>query len=136
VKEYVLDANALIRYLTNGPGADRVARLFSQVQRGEARLSMSVVNRGEVLYNLARRAGLSQASDALGRIGYLVESIPATEMDANGAAVLRFKHKLGYADCFAAEVALRTGATLVTADPDFAKLGKQLKILSLPRHSP
>jgi hypothetical protein len=30
---------------------------------------------------------------------------------------------------------MRTGATLVTADPEFAKLGKQLKVLALPRHS-
>jgi predicted nucleic acid-binding protein len=39
------------------------------------------------------------------------------------------------ADCFAAELALRTGATLVTADPEFGKLGKQLKVMALPRHS-
>jgi hypothetical protein len=26
------------------------------------------------------------------------------------------------------------GATLVTADPEFSKLGKQLKVLALPRH--
>jgi predicted nucleic acid-binding protein len=38
-------------------------------------------------------------------------------------------------DCYAAELAMRTGATLVTADPEFARLGKQLKILTLPRHS-
>jgi hypothetical protein len=31
---------------------------------------------------------------------------------------------------------MRTGATLVTADPEFAKLGKQLKVLALPRYSP
>jgi predicted nucleic acid-binding protein len=41
---------------------------------------------------------------------------------------------LGYADCFAAALAMRRDATLVTADPDFVKLGKQLKILALPRH--
>jgi predicted nucleic acid-binding protein len=42
---------------------------------------------------------------------------------------------LGLTDCFAAELAMRTGATLVTSDPEFAKLGKQLKVLALPRHS-
>jgi hypothetical protein len=30
---------------------------------------------------------------------------------------------------------MRTGATLVTADPEFGKLGKQLKVMALPRHS-
>jgi hypothetical protein len=27
------------------------------------------------------------------------------------------------------------GATLVTADPEFVKLGKRLKVLALPRHT-
>jgi hypothetical protein len=30
---------------------------------------------------------------------------------------------------------MRMNATLVTADPDFEKVGKQLKVLALPRHS-
>jgi predicted nucleic acid-binding protein len=51
------------------------------------------------------------------------------------AGILRIRYKLGLADCFAAELAMRKGATLVTADPDFAKLGKQLKLLALPRHT-
>jgi predicted nucleic acid-binding protein len=50
-------------------------------------------------------------------------------------ALLRIRYKLGLADCFAAELAMRTGATLVTSDPELAKLGKQLKVLALPRHS-
>jgi predicted nucleic acid-binding protein len=42
---------------------------------------------------------------------------------------------LGYADCYAAALAMRMDATLVTTDLDFAKLGKKLKLLVLPRHS-
>jgi predicted nucleic acid-binding protein len=38
-------------------------------------------------------------------------------------------------DCFAAELAMRTGATLVTADPEFAKLRNKFKILALPEHA-
>jgi hypothetical protein len=30
---------------------------------------------------------------------------------------------------------MRTAATLVTSDPDFERLGKQLKVLALPRHA-
>jgi len=30
---------------------------------------------------------------------------------------------------------MRLRATLVTADPDFERLGKQLKVLALPRHT-
>lgn len=135
MKEYVLGANAVIRYLTKGPGIERLDRLFSQVQKGDARLSISVINRGEALYILARRAGVQQAMETLRIIAHYVESVEITEKHADEAAALKHIYKLGYADCFAAAHAIRTGATLVTADPEFAKFGKQLKILTLPHHS-
>jgi predicted nucleic acid-binding protein len=59
----------------------------------------------------------------------------ADEAVSEAAATVKFHFRLGYADCFAAELAMRMDATLVTTDPDFAKLGKQLKVLALPRHS-
>jgi predicted nucleic acid-binding protein len=135
VKQYVLDANALMRFLQKGPGCDRVSALFRLASRGEARLLISVVNRGEVLYILARRAGIHEASEALTILSGLIELADVHEEEADAAALLKLRYKLGFADCFAAELAIRTGATLVTADPDFVKLGKQLKILALPPHS-
>ena len=135
MKQYVLDANAVIRFLVRGPGIDRLDRLFAQAHRGEASLAISVINQGEALYNLAKRAGMLEAEKTLRTVAYYVEAVDVTEEQANGAAALKFIYKLGYADCFAAELAMRTGATLVTADPDFAKLGKKLKVLALPRHS-
>jgi predicted nucleic acid-binding protein len=135
VKEYVLDANAVIRYLTKGPGIERLDKLFAQAQKGDARLSISVINRGESLYTLARRTGMAAAIEALRIVAHYVESVEIAEKHADAAATLKHAYKLGYADCFAAELAIRTGARLVTADPDFAKLGRQLRVLALPRHS-
>jgi len=134
VRQYVLDANAITRYLTKGSGIEKLDSLFAQARQGDAHLSISVINRGEVLYQLARRAGLQEATKTLQALARSTESVGITEEQADAAAALKFIYKLGYADCFAAELAMRTGATIVTADPDFAKLGKQLKILALPRH--
>jgi len=53
---------------------------------------------------------------------------------ATRAAALKQKHNLGYADAFAAELAIERGAWLVTADPEFSKLEKALSVYSLPRH--
>jgi predicted nucleic acid-binding protein len=39
----------------------------------------------------------------------------------------------GYADSFAAALAIEYGATLVSADPAFEKLEKKLKWMKLPR---
>lgn len=135
MKCYVMDANAVIRYLIKGPGIERLDPLFVQALRGNVRLLISVINRGEVFYNLAKRAGLQQATEAWRTLARYLESVSVSEEHADAAAALKFRYKLGYADCFAADLAMRTGAILVTADPDFVKLGKQLKVLALPRHT-
>jgi predicted nucleic acid-binding protein len=108
MKTYVLDASAVIRYLSHGIGEEKVHALIQRAARSEAHLLISVVNWGEALYSLAKMAGLGKAT-----------------------ATVRFHYRLGYADCYAASLAIRMEATLVTTDPDFAKLGKKLKILSL-----
>ncbi len=135
MKHYVLDANAAIRYLMKGPGIEKLDPLFVRAQRREILMSISVVNRGEILYTLAKRVGTSAAKEALRTLSRYVEPVNVSEEDADSAATLKFHYKMGYADCFAAELAMRMGATLVTADPEFVKLGKPLRILALPRHS-
>jgi predicted nucleic acid-binding protein len=135
VKEYVLDANALVRLFRNAPGADVVDDLVRQAKSGRAHLSISVVNLTEVLYVLARYFGQERALMCVDKARRVADSVSADEQIAIDTGILRIRYKLGLADCFAAELAMRTGATLVTADPEFAKLGKQLKVLALPRHS-
>jgi predicted nucleic acid-binding protein len=56
------------------------------------------------------------------------------ENGASRAGALKQKHSVGYADAFAAELAIERGAWLVTADPEFSKVGKTLAVYSLPRH--
>jgi predicted nucleic acid-binding protein len=135
VKLYVLDANAVMRYLQKGSGFERVRALIELVPKSQVRLLISVINRGEVLYGLGRYAGAQRASEALKTLAGVIEPVDVRQEDADAAAILKLRYKLGFADCFAAELALRVGAILVTADPGFSKLGKQIKILALPRHS-
>jgi predicted nucleic acid-binding protein len=134
LKDYVLDANAVLRYLMKGPGIEILDRIFAQAQRGDATVAMSVINRGEALYTLAKRVGMLAAVEALRALSHYVESVDVSEQLATEAATLKFTYKAGYADCFAAVLAIRRGAILVTADPDFVKFGKLLRILALPRH--
>lgn len=135
MKSYVLDANAIIRFLTRGPSYEKVAALMKKAACGEVWLSVSVINWGEVLYCMARSAGLNKATSDLKALGTVVESVAVDEPGAEAAAALKLHYGLGYADCFAAALALRLKATLVTADPEFAKLGRRLKVLNLTRHA-
>jgi ribonuclease VapC len=133
MKIYVLDAGAVIRYLSHGIGEEKVHTLIQRAARSEARLLISVVNWGEALYSLAKIAGLGKATADLKAMSAFVEPVVADEASADAAATVRYHYRLGYADCYAAALAIRMDATLVTTDPDFAKLGKKLKVLALAR---
>jgi predicted nucleic acid-binding protein len=134
VKEYVLDANALIRYFQNQAGAETIEKLIERAQHEEANLSIAAVNLGEVLYTLAKSIGLDRSMVYIRALGQSVETVPVDQEFALAAATIKFQYKLGYADSIAALLTMRRRGTLVTADPDFIKFGKQLKVLALPRH--
>ncbi len=135
MKEYVLDANALVRLYRDARGAGTVENLIRQARSGNAHLAISVINLSEAACVLAKYFGTDKALRCIEATRGAIEIVAVWERQALDTAVLRLRYKLGLADSFAAELAMRTGATLVTADPDFAKLGKQLKVLALPRHS-
>jgi ribonuclease VapC len=131
MKIYVLDASAVILFLSKGVNYELVAAIVKKAASGDARLAITMVNWGEIIYSMAKRVGLHRATADLKAMNTLVESVAVDEALAEAAATVKFHYKLGYADCFAAAQAMRMEATLVTSDPDFAKLGKKLKLLSL-----
>ena len=134
MKIYVLDASAVIRYLTNGIGEEKVDALIRRSRQREVRLRISMVNWGEALYVLAGMVGLEKATSVLKAMNAYLESVAVDEELAEEAAIIKFHYKMGYADCYAAALAMHMDATLVTSDPEFVKLGKKLKILALPNH--
>ena len=135
MKDYVLDANAVTRYFKvgNASGGEKVQDLFVQAQRNQARLSMSVINMGEVLYVLIRNVGEQRALHYIRVLQHAVTIVEADVAQTIQAATLKHQYKLGYADSFAAALALASKATLVSADPAFESFGKSLKWLKLPR---
>ena len=134
MKVHVLDANALYRYLTGGPGADTVSRLLRDARDAEQPLHMSVVNWGEVYYTIARGAGFAETVRIMDRVKMLPLAIlDADESITTKAAKLKAGHGLPYADCFAAAT-VGSGGVLVTSDAkDFRKI-PGLQILPLPEH--
>lgn len=136
MKGHVLDANALYRFLMNQPGAEVVEGLFKRARDVDATLMISVINWGEVYYNIARRRGFKDAQQVMGRVRLLPLSvISADEPITEAAAQLKARHGLPYADCLAAAIAGRANV-LVTADvKDFKKI-PWLKVLALPQHAP
>ncbi len=135
-RRYVLDANALIALFEARPVASKkVERLLIEALRHDVPLLMSAVNWGEVFYIEWRRHGEAGARAAEMRLQQMPIAVVAVDRErASRAGALKQKYALGYADAFAAELAIERGAWLVTADPEFAKVGKSLSLYSLPRH--
>ena len=135
MKHYILDANALVRFVRGIEGADKVRSIFRQHERGAAQISMSAVNLGEAYYILMRHLGEATTAKTINLTGHVVSFVPVKVALAIEAARIKERYKMGYADSFAAALALRGNRILVSADPDFEKLGKSIKLLRLPSHA-
>ena len=135
-RRYGLDANALIGFFEGRRcTADKVRHLFGEALRHDEPLLLSAVNWGEVFYIAWRRHGEAMAQEVEAKLQELPIAVIAVDRArATRSGTLKQKHGLGYADAFAAELAIAQGSWLVAADPEFSKVGKALVVYSLPRH--
>jgi predicted nucleic acid-binding protein len=135
-RRYVFDANALVGFLEGrSVSAQKVRRLVAEARQDHAILLISAVNWGEVFYVIWRHHGERMARTLAAEVGQLpIKIITADQMRSIRAATIKQKHRLAYADCFAAELAIDQNAALVTSDPDFEKVGKSLRLVPLPQH--
>jgi predicted nucleic acid-binding protein len=130
MKCIVLDASALMTFFEDRPGADKVEEFIRLGVEGKRQLLMSVVNWGEVYYSTWRAKGPGVARKVLEDVAQLPLEIVDADLElTRSAAELRAEHKLPYADCFAAAVAVNRRAPLATSDKDFAHVEKKLEIL-------
>jgi uncharacterized protein len=136
MKVHVLDANALYRFLTAGPGADAVTRLFKEARDAEQPLRMSAINWGEVYYTIARVEGFAETAKIMDRVKLLpLVVLDAGESVTTRAAQLKAGHSLPYADCFAAATAAKADVLVTSDAKDFKKI-PGLHLLPLPEHKP
>ena len=134
MKLHVLDANALYRFLTGGPGADTVNQLFKDARDAEHPLRMSLVNWGEVYYTIAKAEGFAETTKIMDRVKLLpLALLDAGEAVTTRAAQLKAGYGLPYADCFAAATAAKDDI-VVTSDAKDCKKIPGLRVLPLPEH--
>jgi predicted nucleic acid-binding protein len=133
-RTYVLDASAVLDFVEDGAGAERMERLFREAVRGSARLLISVANWGEVFYHQWQQRGEETARRTTAGLSRLsIEIVPVDLAQAMKAGELKAIHKIPYVDCMAAALATLQRATLVTSDRDFEKLGRQFPVLWIVR---
>jgi ribonuclease VapC len=128
-KTIVLDSWAVLAYLEDENPGKQVAEILANAHEHGTSLLMTTINAGEVWYILAREVSETEAERAvtdLKRLG--IQFVDADWNLTRLAAGFKAKHRMSYADCFAAALAKEQKADLVTGDKEFKQLGDQIKI--------
>ncbi|MBP1912208.1 type II toxin-antitoxin system VapC family toxin [Thermococcus stetteri] len=125
----VLDSYAILTYIADEDGADKVEEYLSLARAGKAELYMNVVNLGEIYYILARRKGVEVANLSVA----LFKEEPIKFVSVDGrlsllAGRIKAFHRLSYADAFAVATAIDLNATLVTGDEEFKAVEDNVRI--------
>ena len=123
----VLDSWALLCYLEQEPGFEKMIDLFEKAVESSKPLLMCIVNWGEVYYQIVRRFGDQKAQE----IEQLIQTFPITLVEANKeltreAARIKATKRMAYADCFAVALARLKKAELYTGDPEFRAVEKDV----------
>ena len=125
----VLDSYALIAYFRDEPGAEAVENLLVAAERKDQRLHMTDVNYAEVKYAILKRDGAAAwAAAAKVLPGLPIDFHPTHRALADTAATFKAQYRMSLADAFAAALAKEKKAELVTGDPEFKPLEKEIKI--------
>jgi ribonuclease VapC len=123
----VLDSWAMIGWLQGEePARAKVRELLEQASRGQTKVSMSLINVGEVFYLIAKRHGAAPAERFLADLAVMpIQALLPDRRLILDAARLKSRYSISYADAFAVETARDKNAILVTGDPELWQLSKQ-----------
>ncbi|NCO33913.1 MAG: type II toxin-antitoxin system VapC family toxin [Armatimonadetes bacterium] len=128
-KAVVLDAWAVLAYREDEPGAEEIAELVIEAQNEGVPVMMTTVNVGEVWYILAREVSETEADKAVQELRHLgIQFIDPDWKLTRDAAALKAKHRMSFADCFAAALAKQHKAQLVTGDVEFKQVEGEVQM--------
>ncbi len=128
----VFDSWAIMAYLEDEPSGAKVADMIVDARERSLPLLMSMVNAGEVWYLLARSASAAEADRTIVELRSLGIQLEPVEWSlAREAARYKSRHKMSFADCFAAALAKQKSAQLVTGDHEFDQVSGEVKIIWL-----
>jgi predicted nucleic acid-binding protein len=103
---YVLDSSAILRYLDNDAGAERVAEIIKSHLAGRCAAMISALHWGEIAGITCKGHGKGAMELVLSRLSaFGFEVIPADAERAVGASLIKLKRQISYVDAFGVELA-------------------------------
>lgn len=130
----VFDSWAWMALAMGAYAATQVRSLIHAAADAPYQLWMTTVNVGEIWYSLARSKSPKDADEALETVALAgIRIVPADWALTYRAARFKARHRISYADAFAAALAHQLAVELVTGDPEFRALEGDIKIRWLSR---
>lgn len=128
----VIDSHPVMALLNKEDNYVEVLNFLKNAQKNKAEMIMSSINFGEIYYSVLRLLGEQKAGSLYNMIIAMPISIvsPDIETVIQASKYKAFK-KMSYADCFAAALAKTEGAALLTGDPEFKEVEKEIRIIWL-----
>lgn len=118
MKRYVLDACAVIAFLVDEAGADKVEEKLQQAAKNEIEVHLHTINLLEIFYGFYREKGEVVAQNMMRTVSALpiqIEPNISSELLSN-AGVIKATNNLSLADSIALGFSKTIEASLVTAD--------------------
>jgi len=115
---YILDACALLAFLNDEEGAEKIEDLLNQSATSDISISMSIINLFEVYYGELRDKGAEIAQIILDMVQHYSIKIIDTisEQVFHEAARLKAAHKMSIADCIGLATAIELSGQFVSSD--------------------
>ena len=132
LKNSVLDSYALLAFLFQEKGYEKVLDLFEKAAQADQVLFIAAPNWAEVRYMVERKVGAGRWQEARHKLlGLPLEVVPADLPLAELAGEIKAVKKMSLADCFAAALAKQKKAEIYTGDPEFKTVEKDVKVVWL-----
>lgn len=125
----VFDSWAMMAYLDGEPAAQEVRQVLRKARKKEIRALFSLISYGECLYIIEREQGLQSAQRAIGIIDQLaLHIVPVDRHLVFAAARFKASFRISYADAFSVAVAKLHNGSVMTGDPEFKTVEREVPI--------
>ena len=132
MRKSVLDSYAVLAFLFQEQGHEKVVTLFEKAAEADTNLLIAAPNWAEVRYMVERKIGTAQWHETRAKLlGLPIEVVTVDRDLAELAGEIKATRKMSLADCFAAALAKQKKVEIYTGDQEFKALSSELKIIWL-----
>lgn len=132
MRNSVLDAYAVLAFLFQEKGHEKVLDLYERAAQADQVLFIAAPNWAEVRYIVERKVGAARWDEARHKLlGLPLEVVAADRQLAELAGEIKRSRKMPLADCFATALAKQKKAEIHTGDPEFKAVEKDIRVVWL-----